>query len=101
MNNHLPPKFIFTLIAILFVLYFAGLTFAQELKAGPSVADLVDVKQEQARKYREVGLEYQQMGNLAEALSYYQKAVAVYPNFAVAYNDLGVVCETMGLIDRA
>ncbi|MDP2927305.1 MAG: tetratricopeptide repeat protein [Candidatus Omnitrophota bacterium] len=101
MNNRLPPKLIITAIAILSVLCFAGLTFAQELKAAPLVEDISDVKQEQARKYRELGLEYQRTGNLVQALSFYQKAVAIYPNFAVAYNDIGVVYEAMGSVDRA
>jgi tetratricopeptide (TPR) repeat protein len=101
MNNHLPPKLIITSIAILSVLCFAVLIFAQEVKAASLAQDNSDVKQEQARKYRELGLEYQRMGNLAEALSFYQKAIAMYPNFAVAYNDIGVVYEAMGSLDRA
>ncbi|MFH1281477.1 MAG: tetratricopeptide repeat protein, partial [Candidatus Omnitrophota bacterium] len=55
----------------------------------------------QARKYRELGLEYQRMGNLAEALSFYQKAIAMYPDFAVVYNDIGVVYEAMGSLEQA
>ena len=101
MNNHLPPKFKIISIAILSVLCFAGLFFAHEVKAASLVQDNLDVKQEQARKYRELGVEYQRMGNLAEALSFYQKAIAMYPNFAVAYNDIGVVYEAMGSLDRA
>ena len=101
MNNRLLPKLIITVIVILFVFYFAGLTFAAEIKVGSSVEDLSDVKQEQAKKYRELGLEYQRMGDLAEALSFYQKAIAMYPDFAIVYNDIGVVYETMGSLDRA
>ena len=101
MNNHLPPKLIIIPIAILFVLMFTGLTFAQGEKINSAVEEMSDVKQEQARKYRELGLEYQEMGNLTDALSFYQKAIAIYPNFAVAYNDIGVVYEAMGSLDRA
>jgi tetratricopeptide (TPR) repeat protein len=101
MNNRLPPKFIITSIAILYVLCFAGTTFAQELKASSSASDISDVKKEQAVKYRESGLEYQRMGNLPQALSYYQKAVSLYPNFAMAYNDIGVVYEALGSADQA
>ena len=101
MINRFPPKFIITAIAILFVFYFAGFTFAQELKVSSSVEGISAVKQDQARKYRESGLEYQRIGNLAEALSFYQKAVAIYPNFAIVYNDLGIVYEAMGFLDRA
>jgi len=101
MNNHFPPKLIITVITILFVLCFAGVLFAQELKAAPLAEDISDLKQEQANKYRELGVEYQRMGNLAEALSFYQKAIAMYPNFAVAYNDIGVIYEAMGSLDLA
>lgn len=101
MNNRFPPKLIITAIAILYVLCFAGFTFAQGIKSGSLIEDISDVKQEQAKKYRELGLECQRMGNLAEALSFYQKAVAMYPDFAVAYNDIGVIYETMGSFDWA
>jgi len=101
MNNHLPPKLINFSIAILFVFIFTGLTFAQGVKINSVAEDMSDVKQEQAKKYRELGLAYQQRGNFAEALSFYQKAIAIYPNFAVAYNDIGVVYEAMGSFDRA
>jgi tetratricopeptide (TPR) repeat protein len=101
MNNRLPPKLIITVIATLSVFCFSGLFFAQELKAAPIAEGLSEAKQEQARKYRELGLEFQQLGNLEQALSFYQKAVAVYPDFAVVYNDLGVVYEAMGTVNRA
>ncbi len=101
MNNRFPPKLIITAIAILSVLYSAGFTFAQELKASSSIEDISEIKQEQAIKYRELGLEYQRIGNLAQALSFYQKAITIYPNFAAACNDIGVVYETLGSLDRA
>jgi len=100
MNKHLLPKFLIISIAILFVLVFTGLTFAQEVKTAPSVEDISDLKV-QAKKYRELGLECQQMGDLTQALSFYQKAIAIYPNFAIVYNDLGVIYEQMGSFDRA
>lgn len=96
MNNHLPPKFIITVIAILSAFYFVAQVFAKELKTGSAIEDISDVKQEQAEKYRQLGLEYQRIGNLGEALGFYQKAVAMYPDYAVAYNDIGVIYEAMG-----
>ena len=101
MINRLPTKFIITTIVMLSVFCSAGLFFPQGLKAAPLVENISDVKQEQARKYRELGLECQRVGNLAEALSFYQKAVAIYPDFAIVYNDLGVVYEAMRSLDRA
>ena len=101
MNNRLPHKLIIPAMAIFSVLCFSGLSFAPELKAVFSAEDASNLKQEQSKKYRELGVENQRAGNLAEALTFYQKAVAVYPNSAVAYNDLGVVYEVMGSLDRA
>jgi tetratricopeptide (TPR) repeat protein len=101
MNNSLPPKLIIIPVAILSVLFFVRFTFAKEVKNAYLVEGVADIKQEQASKYRELGLECQQMGNLAEALSFYQKAIAINPNFAVAYNDLGIVYEAMGSFGRA
>jgi tetratricopeptide (TPR) repeat protein len=101
MNNRLPPKFIITAIAILSVLCFVGPTFAQESKSNSLTEGVLDAKQDQAKKYRELGLECQRMGDLAQALSFYEKAIAIYPNFALVYNDLGVIYEAMGSLDLA
>ena len=101
MNNHLPPKLIIFPIAILFVLCFFGLTFAQEVKTTSPPEDLLDVKKEQARKYREVGLENQKSDNLPMAMSLYQKAIVLDPTYADAYNDLGVVYEASGFPEKA
>lgn len=101
MNNHIPPKLIIIPVVTLFVLCFTGLIFVQAVETTSSVEDISDVKQELAKKYRELGVECQRVGNLAEALILYQKAVSIYPNFAVVYNDLGVVYEAMGSFDRA
>jgi len=101
MKNLLPPKFIITAIAISSVFCFTGAVFAQGTKCNSSSTGVLDAKQEQAKKYRELGLECQQIGDLAQALIYYEKAIAIYPNFALVYNDLGVVYEAMGSLDRA
>ncbi len=76
------------------------LLFAQN-KVNPAAKDITEVMQEQARKYREAGLESQNMGNLPLAMSLYQKAIAINPIYAAAYNDLGVVYEAAGLPERA
>ena len=57
--------------------------------------------QKEARGYREQGLHLQKMGNLAGAMTFYQKAVELDPAYAVALNDLGVVYESLGYIDKA
>ena len=101
MNNSRLLKLIITVSAIISVFCFFGQLFAQAPKASFVDEDNSDVKQEQAMKYRQSGLGYQQMGNLAQALSFYQKAIAIYPNFATAYNDIGVVYEAMGSLGQA
>jgi len=57
--------------------------------------------QRQARVYRAQGLEYQRIGNIDEAMAYYQKAIELDPAYAAPYNDLGIILEAKGLIDRA
>jgi Flp pilus assembly protein TadD len=101
MNKLLPPKFLITAIAISYVLCSAQLLLAKEIKVPSSMGDVTGIKEEQAIQYREMGLEYQGMGNLVEAMSFYQKAVTLHPNFAAAFNDIGVVFEAMGQADRA
>lgn len=95
MNNRLLPKHIIIVILISFAFYFSGPLFAE------TIEEISGLKQEQANKYRESGLEYQRGGNLAQALSFYQKAIAIYPNFFMVYNDLGIVYEALGSFDRA
>jgi len=101
MDKLLPPKLIITAIATLYIFCFAGQSLAEESKPVPTSKDISEIKKDQAKKYREVGLEYQRSGNVAEALSYYQKAIAICPNYAVPYNDLGVLYEGMGSLGRA
>ena len=57
--------------------------------------------QKQARSYRAQGLELQCIGNMDAAMSLYQKAIELDPAYPVAYNDLGIIYEAKGLIDRA
>lgn len=74
------------------------------------VTGLIDISQKQkdmpelqlqARAYRNQGLEMQKLGQLDEALAFYQKAAEFDPSYAVVFNDLGVVYEAMGDIERA
>jgi Flp pilus assembly protein TadD len=59
------------------------------------------VLQKQARDYRNKGLALQRVGNIDEAMGFYQKAVEVDPSYAVVYNDLGVIFEAKGMPERA
>ncbi len=56
---------------------------------------------EQAYSYRKEGYRLQNMGDLEEALTYYQKAIQIYPYYYQAYNDLGIVLEEMGNDEEA
>jgi len=101
MENYFPPKLIIISITMLSVINFAGPLYAQKKNNDSAVEDVSVLKHEEAEKYRQVGLEYQRMGDLNQALSFYQKAIVLYPDFAPVYNDLGVIYETMGLIGKA
>lgn len=63
-------------------------------------AKLTDL-QRQARLYRNQGFELQSINDLESATAFYQKAIELDPAYAGAYNDLGVIYEAKGWIDRA
>ncbi len=60
-----------------------------------------DLTRDDARAYRDEGYRLQALGDLENALVYYQKAIQIDPHFAEAYNDIGVVYESLGDDDSA
>ena len=101
MNIHFLPKFIFTTIITLCVFCFGGFLFAQNDAADTAPTEVSGALSDQARRYREEGLENQRLGNIPAAMALYQKAIALDPSYAVAYNDLGVIYEAAGFPERA
>ncbi|MDO8488631.1 MAG: tetratricopeptide repeat protein [Candidatus Omnitrophota bacterium] len=101
MNKASLPKFLITAVAILCVLFCCQTVFAGMNLFSSSAKENPDELKMQANQYRQLGLEKQHMGNLAEAMSLYQKAITIDPSYTVAYNDLGVVYEAMGELARA
>lgn len=101
MNNRYLPKFIIITVITLCIFCFAGLLFAQDKPVYSFKEGISPEMREQAEKYRESGLQYQQIGNLEMAMSLYQKAIAVDPGYGVTYNDLGVVYESEGFLPQA
>ena len=72
-----------TLLTFISLVTFQNITFA-------------DVKFQIAEDYRSKGYAQQQKGNLAEAFSYYNKAIFLGIDDAVLFNDLGVISEKIG-----
>lgn len=101
MENPSLSKSIITTAVILCVFCFAGVLFAQSDPVYSSKEGVSAEMQEQAKKYRQTGFEYQRMGNLDMAMSLYQKAIVIDPGYGVTYNDLGVVYESQGLLPQA
>ena len=101
MNIPFLPKLIFITIISLGILCFGGMLFAEDELPDPLNKQSAGALPDQARKYREEGLENQRVGNIPAAMSLYQKAIALDPTYAVAYNDLGVIYEAAGLPERA
>jgi Flp pilus assembly protein TadD len=102
MNIHFLPKFLITLILTFCFVGFGGdALFAQDDAEDTSPTEVSGALPEQARKYREEGLENQRVGNIPAAMTLYQKAIALDPTYAVAYNDLGVIYEAAGFPERA
>jgi len=97
---------------MLLILFSASFLFAQvpDVSVSPqrnkgiidtsSRKDLTEVQQN-ARTYRMQGLEQQNIGNLDEAMTLYQKATGLDSGYAIPYNDLGVIYEAKGFVDRA
>lgn len=77
-----------TVSVFLVVLFFASSVFSIDFK-------------EDAKSYRDLGLQAQNSGDVELAMTYYQKSVELDPYYATAYNDLGVVYEAKGMYDRA
>ncbi|MDD5167043.1 MAG: tetratricopeptide repeat protein [Candidatus Omnitrophica bacterium] len=96
---------------VLFILSIAAFLFCSaNIYADPSdtpwPVSLLQKKQlsdsqEEARRHRAYGLEQQNIGNIEEAMSSYQKAIELDPGYAVAYNDLGIIYEAIGDAGRA
>ena len=84
-------------IALISLLLFPSCLLAQEVVKESDVGWL----KVQAREYRTAGLEYQKIGDIDNALVFYQKAVEIDPQYSVVYNDLGVLFDAKGMIDRA
>ncbi|MBU3911792.1 MAG: tetratricopeptide repeat protein [Candidatus Omnitrophica bacterium] len=54
-----------------------------------------------AESYRVQGYNAQQVGEIDEAISWYQKSASLDPNYAAPHNDLGILFEAKGWLDRA
>jgi Tfp pilus assembly protein PilF len=63
-------------------------------------ADAGTLRQE-AINYRVQGYEQQRRGDLAGALTSYEKAVALDPEYATPHNDMGVIFEQQGRLEDA
>ncbi len=106
----IPPlpkktKFITSLFACGYAPLIFFFLFSAEAVAGGTKTDRsepqLSMQQEQARIYRQQGLQVQNLGDLRKALAYYQKAVELDPAYAIAYNDLGIIYEANGELERA
>lgn len=64
----------------------------------PAFAEIADEygNKEKATEYRVKGYQAQKVGQLPDALSYYQKSVMIDPRNAGVYNDIGIVYEMLG-----
>jgi len=67
----------------------------------PSVFAEKEIKEKSAQELRLKGYDAQQKGNLQEALSYYVKASALGLADPSIFNDIGVIYEQLGMLDRA
>jgi superkiller protein 3 len=54
-----------------------------------------------SKAYYNLGILYDNKGNLDEAIRLYEKAIAVDPRNSKAYNNLGIACKAKGNLDKA
>lgn len=87
-------KFVFTekLILMIFFISVIIIQVVNNLYAGFS---------QEAEEYRRKGYEALAKNDLSNALVYYQKTINLEPYYAEAHNDLGIVYEKMGWLNKA
>ncbi len=93
------PQKIYRLLCVSGIFFFS-LAFAQEqIRNSPNRGSEFNLTplQVQARAYRNYGYNQQNIGNLGEAMAFYQKATELDPTYGVAFNDLGVIYEAKGM----
>lgn len=83
-------------LSLIIFLFFSGLTYS--FAEGPKELSQF---QEQARIYRQQGIELQKAEDYNGAMSLFQRAIELDPEYAPAYNDIGVIFEASGLTEEA
>ena len=78
----------FILLVAIALIYFPSFGYAKGLS-------------DNAEEYRVKGYEAQIKGDAESAIEFYQKAVNLDPKYAAPHNDLGILYETKGWLDRA
>ena len=54
-----------------------------------------------AEAHFNLGVAYQEKGDLKEAIAEYQKTIQIYPNYIEAHNNLGILYFRKGMLDQA
>ena len=80
---------------------YSGLIGVAFLVALPHCLVFAAALREEAVAYRIQGYEAQQHGDVARALSYYQKAAALDPTYPTPHNDTGILFEEQGQFEDA
>lgn len=78
--------------------YFAQKDYA---RAGACFEKVVKLAPGNPKSHQNLGVFYQNIGKLNEALQCYQKAANCDPNYPPAYNGAGIVLMTVGQLDTA
>jgi tetratricopeptide (TPR) repeat protein len=83
------------------LVYFAILFFLPLLNCPYAYADKEIGISKEGEDYRTKGYEAQHIGDIDTAIEWYHKACGVKPEYASPHNDLGILFETKGWLDRA
>ena len=86
-------KLISTHTLVILLSFISFITFHTDVLAAPN--------QSLYGKYRDLGYQEQQKGNLSEALTYFSKAVSLGVEDPVVFNDMGIIYEQLGYLGKA
>ena len=61
----------------------------------------IAIKPDYAEAYNNLGVTYNKLGQLEQAVQAYEEALKIDPDYADAHNNLGILFKELGQLDKA